>query len=134
MVAQQRCGVGPHLTVEGRQLACEELAQVRRQLAPQPTPMLTYRGPPAGARLCRRAVLEFEQMLDDDARIAEHGVQLGPRQRLHLLDQIVQIQLLEALRPQQLGLALEPDKEVGVVALACSGLDSGGHAQAISEW
>jgi hypothetical protein len=38
-----------------------------------------------------------------------------PTQRLHLLDEIGQVQRLEALRPQQVGLDLGPDVEVLVI-------------------
>jgi hypothetical protein len=54
-------------------------------------------------------------VFDDDTGIVEYGATLDVRQSLHLLDQVLQVQLIEASSPQQRRLPLRPNVEILVI-------------------
>ena len=79
--------------------------------------MLAHGGAPFVARIGRRAVFELQEMLHDDARVVEHRAAFGVGQAFHLLDQMVEIERVEAPGTQERRLLLGPDIEVACVQL-----------------
>jgi len=72
-------------------------------------------------------MLQLQQVLDDDHRVAQHLPLFRPTQRLDLLDQVLEIQRREPSVTQEPRLDFGPDVEVLLVEQLVLGSRARGH-------
>ena len=117
MDVQPALGGAARDPIDPGQLVLKDLSQARGEIVLETVAVFEDGVDPAGSGVLRRAVLELQQVLDDHGGVAQHCAFLGITQALDLLDEVVQIECLEAPRAQEIGLNLGPDVEVLLVEI-----------------
>ena len=101
MIAERALGVVAGAGVEFGELVGEMTLEQRREVVQQLASLGSDGGAPAEAWILRRGVLQLEQMFHDRARTTAHRALQRAAQVLHLLDQVLKIQLVETTLAQQ---------------------------------